>query len=335
MFRSPVPRTRSALAIGIATLGLAFLGLAIGGTADALVPAQSDHHEHHMRIKLDGAYNRGTHDSTPTLSGRVDTKGEAHDIKISASLSGTSADGTHYSAVPCNGMVIKMRGKWTCSFTTPIKPGHYVVTVKASVTDASGETWSDSATKKIVVLGSPPNPEPSPDPKPTHDPKPSPDPKPPVTPKPTTHDKPETPHQVASPPTAPKTVKTPVEPSELKWKFRVINAQGVDVTGQGLHLGDHVRIIAKGLPAGAKVELVLHSTPTTLGTAVAEADGTLNLPVMVPDVIETGQHRLIATLTAPGCWFSRPSRSRPQSPRRRPGGARSASWSRPSEWRGS
>ena len=297
MFRSPRQRSRTTLTIGLSTLTLAFMGLAIGGTADALVlnAEGAGQHENHMRIKLDGAYSQSTHDGTPSISGRVDVKGDLNDIQVSASLSGTAKDGTHYSAVPCTGITITDRGKWNCTFTTTIKVGHYTVTVNASATDPSGATLHDSASKQIVIVRS----EPKADPKPTPTPKPTetPAPDPVVKPKPVTQVKP-APQKTTT--VAPKTITAPVVPKELTWQFRVINAQGDDVTGQGLHLGDHVRIVATGLPAGAQVELVLHSTPTTLGSAVAAADGSLNLPVKVPPTIEVGQHRLIATLTAPG-----------------------------------
>jgi hypothetical protein len=78
------------------------------------------------------------------------------------------------------------------------------------------------------------------------------------------------------------------------WSFTVSG----DLTD--LHPGDTITVTGLGLPAGTTLDVVLHSTPTDLGTVVAAADGTFTQTDTIPQGIDIGPHTIIVTATGPG-----------------------------------
>ena len=67
-----------------------------------------------------------------------------------------------------------------------------------------------------------------------------------------------------------------------------------------LHPGDTITVTGQGLPAGTALDVILHSTPTDLGTVVAAADGTFTQTDTIPQGIDIGPHTIIVTATGPG-----------------------------------
>jgi hypothetical protein len=56
--------------------------------------------------------------------------------------------------------------------------------------------------------------------------------------------------------------------------------------------GATVRVEASGLPAGAQVEVWLHSTPQRLATVTADGDGRIAVTVRVPASTPAGAHTI-------------------------------------------
>ena len=99
---------------------------------------------------------------------------------------------------------------------------------------------------------------------------------------------------VPSPGTTPTPTPTPtVTPPPLTW---TLNLGGKE---QFLP-GDETDVSGEGLPAGAPVEIWLHSTPVLLGTTTVGADGTFSLHVVIPEDVEPGAHKFVAIVTPPG-----------------------------------
>lgn len=75
----------------------------------------------------------------------------------------------------------------------------------------------------------------------------------------------------------------------------LLDADGDEVTE--VHRGQHLEAVAAGLLPGTKVSFVLHSTPTTLGTATADEDGVAAVAVTIPSDVAAGDHTLVVTAT--------------------------------------
>jgi hypothetical protein len=78
------------------------------------------------------------------------------------------------------------------------------------------------------------------------------------------------------------------------WSFTVSG----DLTD--LHPGDTITVTGSGLPAGTSLDVVLHSTPTDLGTVVAAADGTFTQTDTIPQGVDLGAHTIQVTASGPG-----------------------------------
>ncbi|MDN4476823.1 hypothetical protein QQX09_13265 [Demequina sp. SYSU T00192] len=105
----------------------------------------------------------------------------------------------------------------------------------------------------------------------------------------------------AQPDPAPAVVAVaPAAAATLVWSFDLEGEDGIALEGRELRPGDRIRIRASGLPAAAEITVALHSTPLAMGSGSATAAGDLDLTATVPDEAEPGDHRVVATLTAPG-----------------------------------
>ena len=69
----------------------------------------------------------------------------------------------------------------------------------------------------------------------------------------------------------------------------------LSITQSVLRPGDTVQVRGAGFAAGGAVDLVLHSTPTDVGSVVAGADGSFQQTIEIPETIESGAHNLIGT----------------------------------------
>ena len=79
------------------------------------------------------------------------------------------------------------------------------------------------------------------------------------------------------------------------WTFSI---DGIDTSN--LHPGDTFTASGSGLPGGATVAFVLHSTPVTLGQTTVARDGTFTFQGTIPLDTEPGAHQIIATLSGSG-----------------------------------
>jgi hypothetical protein len=68
--------------------------------------------------------------------------------------------------------------------------------------------------------------------------------------------------------------------------------------------GSTQSVTADGFAAGEQVEAVLHSTPVTVGTAVASASGTVTISFVVPASVAAGAHTLTLTGATSGLSVS-------------------------------
>jgi hypothetical protein len=93
---------------------------------------------------------------------------------------------------------------------------------------------------------------------------------------------------------APKAPAGPTGDITPVWSFTVSG----DLTN--LHPGDTITITGSGLPAGTTLDVVLHSTPTDLGTVVAAGDGTFTQTDTIPDGVDLGAHTIQVTASGPG-----------------------------------
>jgi hypothetical protein len=244
-------------------------------------------------VSINGGPVISTSDTTPLISGRVSPADGLASLALDVTVRGGGG-----GKVACTGMSIRADGTWSCTVTKPREPGKYTLDVRAKATYDDGASARTKAKLKLRITGAAPEPteepkpSPSPEPTETHEPKPSSDP----SPKP----KPRTSAPTASDPKPAVASDADAKLKPLKWSFRVLSETGEDITGEPIHLGENVQIVAEGLPAGAGVSLEIHSTPTSVGSATAGSDGQLTLAITVPEVIEIGRHTLVATLTAPG-----------------------------------
>ena len=62
--------------------------------------------------------------------------------------------------------------------------------------------------------------------------------------------------------------------------------------------GDTVVVFGANAPAGATVNFELHSTPTALGSVVADADGSFRMILTIPEGTEPGEHNVVAILAS-------------------------------------
>ena len=224
-----------------------------------------------------------TNDPTPTITGKSAPSGHGVTVRIDVVLSGTATDGTKHDGVRCDSAASSTRGTWSCTFAHPLHNGTFTLFLTQTVTTKGGTVHTGTATAHIRIeapggsVVPPPAPEPKPKPKP-----------------PTTTPAGKTVNGTGSPTT------TPAALQPIAWNFTVLNADGQDVSGQPLKAGEYLVITSTGLPAGAKVLLEMHSTPTELGWTFVSADGGLVLAAWVPSDAPAGAHSLVATLTAPG-----------------------------------
>ena len=98
----------------------------------------------------------------------------------------------------------------------------------------------------------------------------------------------------ASIPAVPTPTTPPAVQSILNWLLTVTGLNGP------LHSGDTVTLSSTGLPAGSTVNLFLHSTPISLGSAVVASNGTFSKTVVIPEGVEPGDHHFVATLVTTG-----------------------------------
>ena len=66
-----------------------------------------------------------------------------------------------------------------------------------------------------------------------------------------------------------------------------------------LDAGDVIKVSVGGFEPKSIVEVWLFSTPTQLGSAVVEADGTMNGTYKLPFGIKSGSHRVVVTAKLP------------------------------------
>ena len=71
----------------------------------------------------------------------------------------------------------------------------------------------------------------------------------------------------------------------------------ITVAESVLRPGSSVRVTGRGFAPGSPVGLVLHSTPTDVGTAGAGPDGTFSQTVAIPETVEGGDHHLVGSGT--------------------------------------
>ena len=88
-----------------------------------------------------------------------------------------------------------------------------------------------------------------------------------------------------------------VSVGELSATFGAMNASGtaLSLDNDGnvhLHPGDSVQIKMSGFKPASTVEAWLFSTPTQLGTAIVQADGTVSGKFIIPKNVPTGAHRI-------------------------------------------
>ncbi|SDI76882.1 hypothetical protein SAMN05444157_0069 [Frankineae bacterium MT45] len=116
--------------------------------------------------------------------------------------------------------------------------------------------------------------EPTPDASPTPEPSPTPSPTPTPTPGPSVAESPtaETSTQDLAPPTA-----------DVAFGFKV--GQKAD--------GATVVVTGTGLAPNSVLDVVMHSTPVSLGSVTTDSDGTVRTSLNLPASIEPGTHRLI------------------------------------------
>lgn len=67
-----------------------------------------------------------------------------------------------------------------------------------------------------------------------------------------------------------------------------------------VHPGDTILVTGTGVQPHAKVTLVLHSTPVTLGTVKADASGAFSATVTIPSSTPVGAHTIVVTAKAAG-----------------------------------
>ena len=79
------------------------------------------------------------------------------------------------------------------------------------------------------------------------------------------------------------------------WTFTLT---GIDLTN--IHPGDAFTVHASGLPAGAVITVVLHSTPITLGTTTVAGDGTMTGTYTIPADVPVGAHEIVLTMAGTG-----------------------------------
>lgn len=94
-------------------------------------------------------------------------------------------------------------------------------------------------------------------------------------------------------PLAPTPVTTP-PPAPIvfqAWTF------AFSVGADELQPGDTTQLSGAGLPAGAIVDVELHSTPVALGSTMVEPDGTFSMLVTIPEDVEAGEHHFVVTVT--------------------------------------
>jgi hypothetical protein len=100
-----------------------------------------------------------------------------------------------------------------------------------------------------------------------------------------------------TPPNQPTTPPTPVlptlpgPPADVK-----LTVEFPDL--MNLKPGDHFSVTISALPEGWEVEVIMHSTPQSLGTATATG-APMTLELTVPDDIESGPHRIEVVATTP------------------------------------
>ena len=61
--------------------------------------------------------------------------------------------------------------------------------------------------------------------------------------------------------------------------------------------GDTVVIDGEDAPAGAVIDAELHSTPVTIGSTTANADGTFSITATIPEDAEPGDHHIVVVVT--------------------------------------
>ncbi|RLP73307.1 hypothetical protein D9V32_14465 [Mycetocola tolaasinivorans] len=115
--------------------------------------------------------------------------------------------------------------------------------------------------------------------------------KPPVEPSKPPVEPSKPPVEPSTPPVEPSTPPTepsipPVEPSTRPSVPVTTDATTVAVGGS-------VHITAGGFTADERVEIWLHSTPVHLGSAQADANGRIDITVVIPEGVPAGQHTLV------------------------------------------
>ena len=74
---------------------------------------------------------------------------------------------------------------------------------------------------------------------------------------------------------------------------------GITLSGDGSYdPGDTVIVTGTNAPSGATVKFELHSTPTALGSVVADVDGSFRMRLTIPEDAEPGAHTIVAILAS-------------------------------------
>lgn len=81
-------------------------------------------------------------------------------------------------------------------------------------------------------------------------------------------------------------------------------AFGTNVSVDSVAPGSGLTVSGVGFRPGEQVEVVLHSTPVTLGTFTAGASGTFSAAVTIPSGVPAGAHTVVSTGQASGRTFS-------------------------------
>ncbi|WNM25527.1 hypothetical protein [Demequina capsici] len=259
--------------------------------------------------------------ATPTLTGVGFPGG---DSTLTLVVSGTSSSGDDMTGRSCTA-TSSGNGGWSCTFATPLASGTYKVTLDHHL--GNGKTVETTSCQLIVALpaATPPVIETTP---------PVVETTPPVvdqtpeqtgevsTPKsevkttapaPRATTPPAAPAAVPAAAAAPQATSTTtprstprathaavVVPPTIEWSFSIVDADGNDIGGRPLVPGEHLSVVASGLPEGAQVDVEIHSTPVSLVSATVDGTGSLVAPFTLPVTTEAGAHDLVATLRADG-----------------------------------
>ena len=111
--------------------------------------------------------------------------------------------------------------------------------------------------------------------------------------------------------TAAVSVRVPVNTPAVVAPIEEPTPWSITLSGDGEYEpGDTVVVFGANAPTGATVNFELHSTPTALGSVVADVDGSFRMVLTIPDDTEPGKHNVVAILASgtgdPGTQIQKP-----------------------------